>query len=333
MKNLFNQKLNQIGFFILFLVFQNCIAFNQVKFLDLPEKSLELNEYVLSGTDKDKILLISIEGVISDSRSTNSFGIETEESLTARIKEELKKASSDQNIKGIILKINSPGGGVTASDILYREILSFKKNTGIPIVSLFMDTAASGAYYVSMASDKIVAHPTTVTGSIGVIVTGINIKEGLEKIGVKDQSFMSGANKNLLSPFAEMTPEKKKIIQGIVDNLFERFFQIVKNNRKQLEETRLRQLADGRIFTSEQALKEGLIDKIGYFEDAVQILMNLPNYKKSIGNESPRIVAYTIFRKPIKNFYQTQIANESMLNLLANKLKQTTEIKFMYLWQ
>lgn len=317
----------------LLLILHNCIAFNQVKFLDLPEKSLELNEYVISGTDRDKILLISIEGVISDSRSTNAFGIETEESPTAKIKEELKKAGSDPNIKGVILKVNSPGGGVTASDVIYREILSFKQSTGIPIVALFMDTAASGGYYVSMASDKIVAHPTTVTGSIGVIVTGINIKEGLEKIGVKDQSIMSGANKNLLSPFAEMTPEKRKILQGVVDNLFERFFQVVKSNRRQIEEARLRQLADGRIFTSEQALKEGLIDKIGYFEDAVQILMSLPNYKKSIGNESPRIVTYTIFRKPIKNFYQTQVPNEGMLELLANKIKNTTEIKFMYLWQ
>lgn len=321
-------------YLLLWLIFlSNCIAFNQVKFLDIPEKSLELNEYVISGTDRDKILLISIEGIISDSRSTNSFGIETDEPLTARIKEELKKARGDQNIKGIILKVNSPGGGVTASDILYREIFSFKEISGIPVVALFMDTAASGGYYVSMACDRIVAHPTTVTGSIGVIVTGINIKEGLEKIGVKDQSIMSGTNKNLLSPFSEMTPEKRKIIQGIVDNLFERFFQIVKKNRNKIEESKLRQLADGRIFTSEQALKEGLIDKIGYFEDAIAMLMSLPNYKKSLGNDSPRIVAYTVFRKPIKNFYQTQVVNETALDIIANKFKQVTEIKFMYLWQ
>ncbi len=324
---------NMIKNFLFLFIFQNCIAFNSIRFLDLPERSLELNEYVLSGTDKDKILLISLEGVISDSRSTGAFGIETDEPLTARIKEELKKASKDPNIKGVILKVNSPGGGVTASDVLYRELLSFKQMTGIPIVALFMDTAASGGYYVSMACDKIVAHPTTVTGSIGVIVTGINIKEGLDKIGVKDQSFMSGANKNILSPFAEMTPEKKKIIQGIVDSLFERFFQIVKNNRKHVDEPKLRQLADGRIFTAEQALKEGLIDKIGYFEDATQVLMSLPTYKKSIGNDSPRIVTYTVYKKPVKNFYQTQTINESLLDTISIKLKQHTEIKFMYLWQ
>lgn len=325
--------MNLIIFIFFFFFFQNCIAFNNVKFLDLPEKSLELNEYVLSGTDKDKILLLTLEGVISDSRSTGAFGIETDEPLTARIKEELKKASKDFDIKGVILKVNSPGGGVTASDILYREIVSFKQSTRLPVVALFMDTAASGGYYVSMACDKIVAHPTSVTGSIGVIVTGLNLKEGLDKIGVKDQSIMSGANKNILSPFAEMTPEKKKIIQGIVDNLFERFFQIVKTNRKQIEETKLRQLADGRIFTAEQALKEGLIDKIGYFEDALQLLMSLPSYKKSLGNNSPRIVTYTVYKKPIKNFYQTQIINEGLLDSLNTKLKQYTEIKFMYLWQ
>jgi protease-4 len=318
---------------LFFILFESCIAFNQVKFLDLPEKSLDFNEYVLYGTDRDKILLLSVEGVITESSPSGPFGIGVEDSMVARVKEELNKASLDPLIKGIVLKVNSPGGGVTASDILYRELMEYKRKTNNPIVAIFMDTAASGGYYISMAADSIVAHPTSVTGSIGVIVSGLNVKEGLEKIGIKDQTFVSGNNKNLLSPFAEMTPEKKKIIQSIVDNLYERFYRIVKKNRFNLQDSKLRQLADGRIFTAEQALAEGLIDKIGYTEDAIKTLMELPNYRKSLGNENPRIVVYALSRKPVKNFYQTQAIPESFIDSVSKKLNLHSSIKFLYLWQ
>lgn len=311
----------------------NCIAFNQVKLFDMPEKTLELNEHLIQGSDRDKILIVTIEGVISDSPSPGPFGFSPGESMVAQVKEELSKAASDPMVKGVILKVNSPGGGVTASDIIYRELNEYKSKTGNPIVALFMDTAASGGYYISMSADSIVAHPTTVTGSIGVIVSGLNLKEGLEKIGIKDQSFMSGNNKNILSPFAEMTPEKKKIIQSIVDNLYDRFFKIVKKNRTKVDEAKLKQMADGRIFTADQALAEGLIDKIGYTEEAIKTMLSLPNYKKSLGNENPRIVVYTLNRKPIKNFYQTEVNPESFLESISGRLRLKSEIKFLYQWQ
>jgi protease IV len=320
--------------FLIGFVFQNCVAFNQVKFLDLPEKTLELNEFLIQGSDKDKILLVSVDGVISDSSPSGPFGLSVEDSMLAHIKEELSKASSDSMIKGVILKVDSPGGGVTASDIIYRELNEYKKKTGNPIVALFMDTAASGGYYISMSADAIIAHPTTVTGSIGVIVSGLNIKEGLDKIGVKDQTFTSGANKNILSPFAEMTPEKQKIIQSIVDNLYNRFFTIVKKNRTKIEPSKLKQLADGRIFTAEQALAEGLVDKIGYSEDAIRLMMGLPNYRKTVGgNNNPRIITYRKDRKAVKNFYQTNQVPDNILQVMSQKLRSQTEVKFLYQWQ
>jgi protease-4 len=318
-----------------FLNVSNCIvAFNNLKLIDLPEKTIDLNEQLISGSGRDKILVISIEGVIMDTPESGVFGLSYGDSMVARVKEELSKASLDQDIKGVILKVDSPGGGVTASDIIYRELNLFKAQKKIPIVALFMDTAASGGYYVSMSADAIIAHPTTVTGSIGVIISGLNIKEGLDKIGIKDQSVTSGANKNILSPYSEFTPEKRKIIQSIVDNMYERFYSIVKKNRKKIDESKLKSLADGRIFTAEQAYQEGLVDGIGYAEDAIKKIMSLPNYKKNPGDDSPKIITYTHTKKNIKNFYQatSDIQSKSSLDVIADVLKKDRQAKFYYLW-
>ena len=246
---------------IISILFSNCIvAFNNMKLFDVPERTIDLNEQVVTGKDRDKILVINVDGVISDSPDSGAFGFSTSESMVARIKEELNVAQKDSDIKGVILKVNSPGGGVTASDIIYRELNLFKSKKKIPIVALFMDTAASGGYYISMSADAIIAHPTTVTGSIGVIISSLNFKEGMDKIGVKDQTITSGPNKNILSPFDEFSPEKRKIIQSIVDDMYKRFFNIVKKNRTKIDSQKLKSLADGRIFTADQAFKEGLVD-------------------------------------------------------------------------
>ena len=257
--------------------------------------------------------------------------------MIARIKEELSKAYQDQDIKGIILKINSPGGGVTASDIIYREILLFKNNKKIPIVSLFMDTAASGGYYIAMASDKIVAHPTTVTGSIGVVISGVNVKKGLEKIGIEDQTIVSGSNKNILSPLADFSKEQRVIIQSIVNDMYDRFFQIVLKGRPLISDAKLRVLADGRIFSATQAKQEGLVDEIGYFEDAIKVVVSHPNYNSSSLNRNvlPRIVTYSQIKKPIRNYYQ--INEESnidsgALNQLIKNINIHSEVRFLYMW-
>ncbi|MCB1178154.1 MAG: signal peptide peptidase SppA, partial [Leptospiraceae bacterium] len=231
-------------------------------------------------------------------------------------------------------KVNSPGGGVTASDIIYRELNLFKSKKKIPIVALFMDTAASGGYYISMSADAIIAHPTTVTGSIGVIISSLNFKEGMDKIGVKDQTITSGPNKNILSPFDEFSPEKRKIIQSIVDDMYKRFFNIVKKNRTKIDSQKLKSLADGRIFTADQAFKEGLVDGIGYSEDAIKKLMSLPNYLKSPGSDNPKIITYTLTKKPVKNLYQTNDAiQKSSFDVIADYLKKDTGAKFHYLWK
>lgn len=334
---LFKKKLIISFLLIQLILLSNCFSFNSVKLLDLPPKGIELTEHLISGTERDKILIISIDGVISDHGSSDGFGFSSKESMVARIKEELSKASLDSDVKGLILKINSPGGGVTPSDIIYKEIKSFKETKRIPVVALFMDTAASGGYYVAMAADKIVAHPTTVTGSIGVVIAGINIRKGLEKIGVEDQSIVSGENKTILSPLQEMRPDQKEIIQSIVNDMYERFLGIVSENRSHIPKEKLRKLADGRIYTASQAEKEKLIDKIGYSRDAIDLIKSLPSYNRNPAsiNNDPKIITYSLNKKPIKNIYQIDekvIQEKSALQMILNHLDRDRETLFMYLW-
>lgn len=323
---------------ILFSIFylNACIIGNSIKFPSLgPEREAELTEHIMEGVDKDKILILSIDGVISENPSSgNIFGGGGSESTVSAIINDLFKASFDRDIKGIILKVNSPGGTVTGSDLIYRELMKHKATTGIPIVALFMDKAASGGYYIAMSADKIVSLPTAVTGSVGVILSGFNVKEGLDKIGVKDQSITSGANKAIGSPFAEMKPEQKAILQSIVNNLYERFFNIVKMNRQNVSEAKLREICDGRIFTADQALKEGMIDKIGYFEETVAELMKMDKYARiaTPNNSRPRIVYYSHFKQKVRSVYQILAEESNTFGALESILKTTTEVKFMYLW-
>jgi len=323
---------------IVFLLFslKACVIGNSVKFPTLgPDKDAELLEHVMEGTDKDKILILSIDGVISESPTGASiFGGGGGESTVSAIINDLIKASFDKDIKGVILKVNSPGGTVTGSDLIYRELMKYKASTGVPIVALFMDKAASGGYYVAMAADKIVSLPTSVTGSVGVILSGFNVKEGLDKLGVKDQSITSGQNKAIGSPFLEMKPEQRMILQSIVTNLYERFFSIVKLNRQNVPEQKLREICDGRIFTAEQALKEGMIDKVGYIEDTIMELMKMEKYSKnaSPNNTRPRLVYYSHIKQKVRSVYQIIAEESNQFSTLENLLKATTEIKFMYLW-
>ncbi|WCL48671.1 signal peptide peptidase SppA [Leptospira sp. GIMC2001] len=290
----------------------------------------QMEEKIISGEGKDKIAMITIDGVISDDTKENFFGFESESPVSI-IAENLKMIEKDKMVKGVILKINSPGGTVTASDIIYSEIERFKKKTNLPIMTVFMDVGASGAYYIAMSSDIIAVHPTTVTGSIGVIMSGFNFKEGLDKIGVKEQSITSGKNKALASPFQEINPEHKAILQGIVNNLYDRFYSIVKKGRPNLKDDQLRPLCDGRVFTGEQALKLGLVDQVGYFDEFLPTLMNHPKYKASVGSSDPFIVTYSRGRDKVENIYQarTEIPKDSLIEKFLPTFRSA---RFYYLW-
>ena len=311
--------------FITLLIFnsQSCII---KLFPDNMGKSPVLNERILQGTGKDKILVISIEGMISDERKENLFGIQ-KDSMISVINEQLKMAYKDSDIKGVILKINSPGGTVTASDIIYKEISNFKKLKNIPVHSLFMDVAASGAYYIAMASDSITSHPTCVTGSIGVVMQSLNFSEVMTKIGIKNQTVASGKNKTIGSPLEPQSKEHAEIMQAIIDDLYNRFFSIVASGRPAISRENLKKLADGRIYTANQAKANGLVDNIGYFQEAVNFLKNDAKYKKGIDGENPRIIHYTYSNDTNANIYNMKKPDFDFQFALPNRLSG-----FLYLW-
>jgi len=201
----------------------------------------------------DKIAIVEIKGVIAQSSG---------------IIEELQQHLEDEGVKAIILRIDSPGGGVGPSQEIHREILKIKLKK--KIITSMGSVAASGGYYIACASDLIVANPGTITGSIGVLMQFSNFEELLKKIGIKGVVLKSGEHKDIGSPLREMKPEEKKIMQAVLDNVHQQFIQAVAEGRK-LDYSRVVQIADGRILTGEQAKNLGLVDKMGNLQDTIDI--------------------------------------------------------------
>ena len=306
----------------------SCIALSlqACAFISIPlsTRTLPLEETVLEGEGRDKILLIDISGVISSEKKRTLADLNAEPDMVARIKEELNQATKDEKIKAVILKINSPGGTVTASDIIYREILKFKEKNKIYVTASLMDIAASGGYYIACAADTVVAHPTTVTGSIGVIAMKFNVKGLMDKIGVQDDTIKAGDMKDILSPFRPMSEDERKIIQDIIDSLHRQFMEAVVRGRQELSLDEVKALADGRVFTAQQALDAQLVDDIGYLDDAIDIT------KKETDLKEARIVTYHRPMTYKNNIYaQTSF---SIFNFGESDFMSNLPVRFMYLW-
>lgn len=187
----------------------------------------------------------------------------------------IRRATHDDAVMGLLLEVDSGGGGITDSDIIYKALLDFKaKRDGRMVVTLMGSMAASGAYYIALASDYIMAHPTTMTGSIGVIMQSYNVKELAAKLGVQDVTIKSGENKDLLNPFREIKPEQEAMLQSVVTAMHEHFVGLVVEQRKLPKEV-VAPLADGRVFVAQEAVAKKLIDGIGYQQDACKKLAAL----------------------------------------------------------
>jgi protease-4 len=215
---------------------------------------------------------------------------------------------------------------VTASDVIFREIELFKREKPVPVIAVMMDVAASGGYYVALAADTIIAHPTTVTGSIGVIMLTFNASGLLDKIGVASNPIKSGERKDMGSPFRALTPEERGIFQSVIDDLHRQFVTRVVDRRK-LSEVTARALADGRIYTAEQALAHRLVDRIGYMPDALDVA------RQAAGVERARVVVYHRPRQYRATYYaEAQQAAEGLSpgGALASLISPGP--KFLYLW-
>lgn len=215
---------------------------------------------------KPKVVKIDIEGAIVFQDQKRSL-LSRSEGGAEEIIEDLKMAREDKDVRGILLQVNSPGGEITACDLIDQEIRKFRSSSSNRFVVTYMrGLAASGGYYVSAHSDRIVISPTTITGSIGVLMSGLNFEEAAEKLGIKSVTFTSGPMKDMLNPMKGVSPAVSNIVQGTVDELHSRFVDIIADGRHMPVE-KVRELADGRIYTASQSVANGLTDKVGYMEE------------------------------------------------------------------
>jgi protease-4 len=221
-------------------------------------------EYV-AGDGPDKIAVVPVEGEIAS--ADDSLGGTQPTVSPEGLADALRQAGQDTSVVAVVLEVNSPGGGVTASDEMHQSILDFKENTGKPVVVSMGDTAASGGYYISTAADRIVANETTLTGSLGVIFPLNNFAEAANKYGIKQVVIKSGKYKDMGSAFREMMPDEREIFQSIVDEEYSEFVDVISEGRH-IPEDRVREIADGRVYSGSQAKDLGLVDSFGDLDEA-----------------------------------------------------------------
>lgn len=238
---------------------------------------------------------------------------------TDRIVEQLRRIAKMKEVKAVVLRINSPGGTVAAVQEVYEEVLSLKKQ-GKKVVVSMADTCASGGYYIAAAADKIVANPGTLTGSIGVMMSLGNVEELFRKIGIRTEVIKSGKYKDIGSAVRAPTPEEKQLLQGVIDDAYEQFLKAVEKGR-QLSLPKVKELAQGQIFTGRQAKKLGLVDELGTLQDAVELVGKLAGIKGE-----PRIIDVSLPRWKFFDLFE-DIFPQSTVNYLLKR----EEISLQYI--
>jgi len=312
-----------IGIVALYSLISGITAKKNVDFEDEVENSIDFNnssfDFIFGNEKnifqnknkvfkKNYIAVLHIEGVIQKEGKTYN---------QKWILDTIKNLKKDEKNKGILLFINSPGGTVYESDETYLSLIDYKNSTGKPVYAYFGSLAASGGYYIASAADYIFANRNTLTGSIGVIAgQSVDATELMEKIGIKSKTFTAGRNKNMLNYNNPLTEEQEQIMQSIADDAYEQFTGIVATARNMSIEE-VKKLADGRIYTANQALKNGLIDEIDSLENAEA---SINEFNKSDYSFEDFNYVYTESLKDIFNLVSTFVKNpraEMKLNYLA----------------
>lgn len=253
---------------VLLLALPGCLIIPMTSIGNQPVRP-GMNEVLLQDSASvftdEKVLLVEIKGTITGRPDS---GLLRERNLVAEVAAALALAAEDEDVVAVLLAIDSPGGGVTASDLIHHEIQRYRARTGRPVLACMLGTAASGGYYVSMAAEEVWAQPTTITGSIGVISQSFGMGEALGYIGIEPRTITTGPLKDLGSPYRPMTDAERALIQAALDEMHGRFVDVVAAGRPRLTRERVAELADGRIYTAGQALDLGLIDRLGDFDAA-----------------------------------------------------------------
>ncbi|MED4016189.1 MULTISPECIES: signal peptide peptidase SppA [Sutcliffiella] len=278
-----------------------------------------------NGNINRKVLVMELNGVIQD---TGESLFMTSGYQHRKFLKMLDQAKEDDGVKGIILKVNTPGGGVYESAEIHRKLVEIKEETDKPIYISMGSMAASGGYYISAPADKIFATPETLTGSIGVIMQGINFGELAERYGVKFETIKSGEYKDILSQTRDMTESERSILQDMVDSMYSRFVDVIVDGRN-MSEAEVRQVADGRIYDGVQAKDINLVDELGYYDDVLDALkedyklgnVQVVQYQENIGLGS-------LFLMKTSSLFQ----QNAEMQLLSTLFSQPNAPRLMYLY-
>jgi protease-4 len=276
------------------------------------QKGIFTEEVIQDGPRTTKIAVIKLQGIIDGTKANGLY-------------QQMKVIRKDNRVKGLIIRVNSPGGTISASDQIYNEILKYRQEEEKPVVAFMQGVAASGGYYTSVACEKIIAEPTTITGSVGVIAGHFVLQELLEnKLGIQPVIFKSGKKKDWPSPFEAVTDEQRQYIEEkLIGPAYNRFVQIVADGREQLTLDDVERLADGSIYSVHEALDEKLIDEIGYLDEAIELVKSLA------GVEEAMVVEY---ERPFSLAGFLSARSNNILRINKSTLYELSTPQVMYLW-
>ncbi len=277
--------------------------------------------------DSGKIAVIDVDGLLvnSDMTGAGSMG----ENPVNLFRERLDAAARDPAVKAVCVRINSPGGGVTATDIMWHDLAAFKRHSCLPVAACLLDVGAGGAYYLATAADQIFVHPTSVTGGIGVIINIYNLQDAMAQFNVVGTPVKSGQHIDLGTPISPLTEERKRLLQDMADEFHARFRRIVCEARPEVDPIDNSNF-DGRVFTAQQALARRLIDHVGYLDDAIDWC------RSSAGEEHVRVVLYHRPNDPARTPYALTPNvpwQGTVIPLSLPGLDRSRLPGFLYLWQ
>lgn len=281
---------------------------------------------VKNGSPSHQIAEVVVKGEITGNASGGLLGGEGYNHKL--ILKQLDTIKNDDSIKGVLLTVNTPGGGTYESDELYQKLKEVKTK-GKKIYVQMETIAASGGYYISMPADKIYAGPQTLTGSIGVISQSMDYSELLKNLGIKTNTIKSGSHKDIMTPQREMTNEERDILQSINKDSFDQFVNVIKEGRH-MSEDKVRKLADGRIYSAQQAKAHHLIDEIGYKNEALKAM------KKELKLKNPQIITFDTSQQGLGSLFGIKTTFESLqtnVKQIKNILNNQSDTRPMYLYE
>jgi protease IV len=301
--------------------------------LNSEKDRLNYNQVSVLGDEKskNKILEIPVTGILMEDEES----MRSKDNVVSRVRNELNAAKKDESIKGILLVINSPGGGITASDILWNEIKKFKAQKKIPVVAYCKDVTASGGYYVASIADHIMAHETSIVGNIGVISQFINVKDLFQKIGIEVNVIKSTTYdgkesvKDMGSPYRVMKPKERKLFQAMINEMWGRFVDVVAEGRKgKLTHEEVEKLADGSVYTGKGAKEKKLVDDVGTKEAAFEQVKKMADLKDA------NLIRFRYRYNLMQELFSSRMNTPKEVQLMA-ELKEyllSSTPRMMYLW-